>query len=238
MRLTVYQDDPGVASAVDIARGLVLPWSAVRRYVTRHDLDGQALHAALRGSGWTLAGVELDPLSGLDAAGFERETDDAYMQMQIAERIGAPLAILASAHAGLAGADIMADAVTRLAALAERMDVRLCLRNAADSAAEQVDALRRIFDRAESPALGLCLDNLACVQAVQNPADAVLAFADRLAAVRLRDEMRERACAPGSGRGHVAATLAALADEGFAGPVIVDAAWAVDVAERFADYWR
>lgn len=216
MYLCAYLNEWSVeagAALPDSVKYVTLPWGVVRRAVGSRDIDGRTLRGELITCGLDLAVIELSPLTCLDAAGFERQTDDAYMQMQIAERLGAPLTILASGHEGRLGFGMMADAVTRLAALAERMAVRLVLRNANGSALEQADDVHELLRRSGNSKLGVCLDNAAFSAAAVNPADMVLRFRSRLAAVRLGD----------AGKSHIGATLDALSEENYRGPLIVDA---------------
>jgi sugar phosphate isomerase/epimerase len=206
------------ASAKGVANA-ALPWEVVARHVSPHDLTAAGLRGALQGAGLELECVELPPLTCLDAATFERETDDTYMRLQVVERVGAPLAIIASGHEGEIGFNMMADAITRLAALAERMDVRLVVRNVSGSALERPESVLELLRRAGVPGLGVCFDAIAFSQALVNPADTVLAFAGRLAAV----------CVPARAvpilrvtEASIRATLNTLADEKYDGPVIVE----------------
>jgi sugar phosphate isomerase/epimerase len=203
---------------------VALPWAVIRQVVGPHDIDGRTLRGELITCGLDLAVVELAPLTCLDTATIEREIDEAYMQMQIAERLGTPLAVLASAHEGPVGFAMMADAVTRLAALAERMAVRLLVRNGLGSAIEQAEDMHELLRRCGDAKLGVCLDNAAFGKAAVNPADMVLRFRGRLAAVRLGD-------ADGD---HLSATLDALTEEDYRGPLIIDAdkAYAAEQAIR------
>jgi sugar phosphate isomerase/epimerase len=198
--------------------------------MSAHDLSGVALRDSLQAASACLECVELPPLTCLDQPSFERETDDAYMRLQIVERLGAALAIIASAHEGEAGFDLTVDALTRLTALAERMDVRLAVRNVCGSALEQPEALHELFRRVGSNDLGLCLDALEFAQSVVNPAEAVTAFADRVAA----------ACLPAHAvpnlrltESALRATLTALRAENFSGPIIVEARDATVFQTRF-----
>jgi sugar phosphate isomerase/epimerase len=200
-------------SLPDSVRFVTLPWAVIRRHVGPHDLDGRRFRNELISCGLDVAAVELPSLTALDEPTFERETDDAYMQMQIVERLGAPLAIIASGHERSAGFAMMVDAMTRLAALAERMALRLAVRNAVGTALAQAQDVHELLHRSGAPKLGLCLDHGAFRKAVENPADMVLRFRNRLAAVRLA----------GWRGSHLEATLEALAEESYRGPLIVEA---------------
>jgi sugar phosphate isomerase/epimerase len=232
---TELQKWPATAPDRNVS-SLALPWAAVREHVSPSDLDGRALTGAMHTAGCELRAVLLTPLTCLDLAAFERQTDDAYMQMQISERLGAELAIITSAHRGPAGREVLADAITRLAALADRMDLRLCLMNALGSAAEQAGDIHHILDRADSTSLMFCLDTLAWRRSIQNPTDALLSFANDLAAVRLADGTQSTTCPPGSGRGQVDDTLAALRDAGFVGPIIVDEQYTASFVTRYGSF--
>lgn len=211
---------------------VTLPWSALAAHVAPDDLSAVALRAALATAGTGLECVELPPLAALADDDFERETDDTYMRLQIVERIGAPIAVIASGHEGSAGFDMLADALTRLAALAERMDVRFAVRNVCGSAVETPDALHALLRRVNSPDLGVCLDALEFAQALVNPADAVLSFSGRLAAVCLPAQPVPNLRVTES---NIRATLAELAEEAFAGPIIVEAREGAEFTARFGD---
>lgn len=233
MRLCVLHTEwpPRVAAEQpETARLVALPWEALARHVSHVDLSGSGLRAALVSRGAQVACVELPPLTCMDAATFERETDDAYMRLQVVERVGAPLAVIASAHEGEAGFDMAADALVRLAALAERMDVTLAVRNVSGSALARPDALLEVLRRADAPALGVCCDILEFSQELVNPAEAVSAFGGRLAAV----------CMPARpiaalrvGEAAIRAALDALIQESFSGPVIVEAHEAAYFMQQF-----
>ncbi|HRX86071.1 MAG TPA: TIM barrel protein [Phycisphaerae bacterium] len=214
------------------ATSITLPWDAVAAHVSHRDVSGDTFRSALRNAGCSLECIELPPLTCLDAETFERETDDAYMRLQIAERVGAPLAIIASAHEGEAGFEMTVDALTRLTALAERMDVRLVVRNACGSALEQPAALHELLRRIHSPDLAICVDALEFAQALVNPADAALSFSQYTAAVCLParpvPNLRVTATA-------IRTTLTTLAEEDFTGPVIVEAREAAEFQAQFQD---
>lgn len=196
------------------ARDVALPWSAVAHYVSHRDVSGAALTTLLTNAGVTLSAVELPPLTCLSEATFEQETDDSYMRMQIVERLGAPLAIVASGHAGEVGLPMMRDALTRLAALAERMDLRLLVRNTSGSALATPEALDELFREVNSPALGFCLDVGECDRAVINPAELVLRYADGLSAVVAPDASAAGTRAPDAHFGAVVEELSAEAYDG------------------------
>lgn len=238
MHVCVYHErwPPDAApDPVPGVRHVVLPWVAVADHVAPHDLDASGLRAGLDARGVQLAAVELPPLTCLDLETFDSETDETYMRLQILERVGVPLAIIASGHDGAIGLDMTIDALSRLAALAERMDVRLLVRNACGSALEQPDALHLLFHRVASPGLGFCLDALEFAQAVVNASEVVSALSDRLAAV----------CLPARAvpvlrvtESSIHALITELATEGFTGPAIIEAREAGHFLERFGSHFR
>ena len=239
MRLCAFSDRPPEYAlpqpGSDCVIQLALPWSAVAEYVSPADLDGNSLRDKLDRIHHRLVCVILPPLTCQNAQSFEQQTDDAYMQMQIAQRLEAHAVVIFSAHDEPGDMECLTDAVGRLAALAERMPLTLLLRNQRSTALEQPEAMAAILRAADSPALGVCLDNLEYHRAAINPADAVLRFANLIQVAWIRDARSGQPCAPGDGMGHVDATLAALAEECPESRVFVEAEHLAATKARFAD---
>lgn len=202
-------------------RHVALPWSCVAEHVTHRDASGHALRLSLREAGLALATIELPPLDCLGRDAFERQTEDAYMRMQIADRLGAEAVTLVSAHSGSVGFDAMVDVVRRLAVLAERIGIRVFVRNVNGSSIEQPESVARLLSLVGSSAVAACLDNVEFQRAVANPADAVLVLSGHIGAVRLGDERSGVPCAAGQGAAHVEATVEAMREEAFDGFVLV-----------------
>jgi len=178
--------------------------------------------SALVAFGLSTAYLELRPLTCLTEDQFASQVEVTGTQLEAAKLAGAQRVGIASAHQGSIGFEMMAAAIARLVPLAERLGLRLCVRNRAGSAIEQLGDLHALLGRTKTAALRLCLDNVEFQRAIVNPADAVMSFADRLEVVRLRDEEGPGPCPLGRGRGHVAATGDALRTADFTGPIIID----------------
>ena len=203
-------------------RHVALPWRVVADRRGSDEMSVNAWKAGLNAFDLSIAYLELAPLSCLTEDEFEAQTDGACTQMRVAQGMGAGIVGIASGHEGSIVFEMMVAAVTRLGVLAQRLGLCLCVRNRANSALEQLDALGALFRRAKADGVRLCLDNVEFQRAVVNPADAVMSFHNRLGTVRLRDEQGTAPCPLGQGRGHVQATVEALLTEGFAGPIMVD----------------
>ena len=239
MRLVAYLERwPGEAEKPlpPSVKCVAVAWKAISAQGPDRDLPGGSLAKWLDARGVTLEGVELSPWTCLDEPSLERQMAEAQAQMRIAQDLGAASVIISSAPEGSVGFDMTVAALTRLAAPAERMGLKLCVRNVCGSAVEQLKALHALLGRAAAPALWLCLDNVEFQRAAVNPADAVLSFSDRIAMVRLGDELRSSPCAPGRGNAHVGATIEALAAERFEGALLVDGDWLHAVMGRFGEY--
>ena len=215
---------------------VALAWKGITEHVSGEERSGRSLVELLDARGVILEGVELNPLTCLNGASFERRMEEAQGQMRIVQGLGAASVIISSAPEGSVGFDMTVAALTRLVAQAERMGLKLCLRNVCGSSVEQLEVLHVLLGRAAVPGFGLCLDNVEFQRAAVNPADAVLSFSDRIAMVRLGDELRSSPCAPGRGNAHVGATIEALAAERFEGPLLVDKEWLHAVVDRFGEY--
>ena len=205
-------------------RRLSLPWDNLAQHLSRASLRAEAVVAALADADVALAWVELPTLTCRDDASFEQETDDAYMQMQVAQRSGADGVIIAFGHRSATSSAMATDALKRLATLAERQQVILSVRNVYRSAFEQVDEFHCAFRDVRSEALRLCLDNVEFQRSVVNPADAALAFSGRTSPVLLGDAHNGQPCVLGAGDAHVEPTVKALVEEGYAGDLLIDAA--------------
>jgi sugar phosphate isomerase/epimerase len=121
-----------------------------------------------------------------------------------------------------------------LAPIAQRLGLRLCIRNRFDSSVEQLDELHVLFRDAAASDLQLDLDVGAFQRAIVNPCDAVLSFSGRIGQVRLTD-LRGRKTVPlGQGDVNVPAVLESLIEERFTGPIVLSIDDAPNARERLA----
>lgn len=204
--LRPLEDLLGFARQAGLA-AVQLAWEQVARAATR-DADAARLLERLRTASVELIGLDATALDCMDVETFERQTDDAYLQMQAAVRLGTTAVSLAAGPRGPVNFAHVVDGFKRLTVLAERLGVDISVRNRNHSSIEQLDDLHRLFHAVGAANLRLDLDLAEFQSAAVNPADAALSFPRRIARVRV--------CRP-----PLEATLAALRRDGFGGPILV-----------------
>lgn len=211
-----------------------LHWEALHRILQKSNLNGLAWDEgfALEGS-LPVGGIEVTPLTAERDDELDRQTDDIYMQMQVARRLGMSAV---SVHGGARSAvafEYFTAGLTRLALLAERLGLDICLCNRCDTALEQPLDLHRVFAEVQADNLKVDLDAAEFHRSSVNPCEAVWAFQQRVRKARLSDVAAGRHVALGEGEINAAAVADALREVHFAGPILLKFSSDSDASERF-----
>ncbi|NOT01312.1 MAG: TIM barrel protein [Phycisphaerales bacterium] len=190
-RLAVYSDHAvGAAELAAAGRRAAieschLSWSQLSHLFQDARVDPiSPLDARGFVGGMHVAGLEASRPAAESGSAMDSWTDDVYMQMAIAGRLHLSAVSLSAGGTDAASRDCLIDGLTRLCALAERMDLSIALRNRIGSALEQIGDFVRLFARVPSKVLCVDFDPVAFHDACVNPVDAVRAFGSRILAVR------------------------------------------------------
>lgn len=186
-------------------------WWQLHQWLMQHGVDvtADAIDLAL-GEGVHLSGIDLSTLLIRSDKDLDDQTDDAYMQMRIARKLGLDRVTLFGGSRDTKAYDYLVAALLRLTTLADRLGLDMLLGNRSGTCLEQIDDVSRAISDVGAHNLHVDLDvaefHIACV----NPCDAFLAFGSRTACVRLSNVHAGLPAALGDGELHVPAILRAL----------------------------
>jgi len=228
--IQLYTDDPTVGAhqlAVVVERlrlrGFHVAWPALRAWLLAENVDVSELTSEFRIGRRCVSGIDATPITAESDDHLERQTDDIYMQMQVARRLGLDSVSIVGGRRNAVAFDYLLAALTKLTLLAERADMRICLRNAIDTALEQPDDFHRVVASlpAQSRQLTIDFDAAAFHQAVVNPCDVIRAFPRRIARVRLTDIAAGQPATLGDGEINAPAVIEGLTGIVYNGPILL-----------------
>ncbi|MCP4589284.1 MAG: TIM barrel protein [bacterium] len=174
------------------------------------------LRDSMRSARMAVVGLDAATLDCMDEETFERQADELFDQMQVAESLGAAHISVSAGPRDPANFAFVVDILKRLAVM---HGVRLAVRNRCHSSVEQIEDLHRLFRAVGVDRLTLDLDAAEFQAAVVNPHDAVLSFARRTSRVRVA----------GADRG---AIVESLERDGFSGPILIPMDFRTETAAR------
>ena len=194
---------------------LHLPWADAARIVKPPGALEPAWSFAQ--SGVEIAGIEVSPFTAECDDDFERQSDDIYLEMQVAKRLGLTAVSLDGGAKSAVAFEYLTPALTRLTVLADRLGLALCLHNRADTRLEQPIDLQRVFVEVAAENLSIDLDVLEFHRSQVNPCEAIWAFGERIKKVRLADTDAGEPVPLGRGEINIEAVIEALKEAEFDG---------------------
>jgi sugar phosphate isomerase/epimerase len=164
-----------------------------------------------------IAGIEVSPFTAERDDDFERQSDDIYLQMQVAKRLGLTAVSLDGGAKSAIAFEYLTPALKRLTGLADRLGLALCLHNRVDTRLEQPIDLQRVFVDVAARNLSIDLDVLEFHRSQVNPCEAIWAFGERIRKVRLADTDAGEPVPLGRGEINIEAVIEALKEAEFDG---------------------
>lgn len=186
-------------------------WSQIHQWLIHHavDVTADAIDLALS-DGVHLSGIDASTLAIQCDNDLDEYTDDAYMQMRMARKLGLSQVTLFGGSRDAAGYDYFVAALLRLTTLADCLELDLLLGNRRGTCLEQIDDILRVLGGVGAQNLFVDLDVAEFHLASVNPCDAFLAFGTQTTRVRLSNLDGGVHTALADGEIHIPAVLRAL----------------------------
>jgi len=203
-------------------RAIHVEWASLRERLLAERADVSELTDNFRVAELTrIGGLDATPLTAESDDEFERQTDDVYMQLHIARRIGLDSVSLRGGPRDAVAFDFLLAGLTKLTLLAERSEMYISLRNGLNTTLEQVDDLHCVFSQLPTETLTLDVDVVALHQACVNPCEVVWGFPRRIARIRLADIRAGRRVPLRQGEINADAVIEALKGIAYDGPILL-----------------
>lgn len=163
----------------------------------------------------------MDAMSARGAEDFEEKTDEIYMQMQSARRLGLSAVSIHGGAADAAARQHLIHGLRRLALLADRLGIEMRLCNRRGTCCEQPSDYREILAEVAAENLAVDLDIAECHRACVNPTEPIWGFERRISAVRWANVSAGGPAPLEDGEINVRAILDALRGAEFDGPQLL-----------------